>query len=98
MKTDFVNSLSFENVKILKGGESGSITFSIQEISYMISFHKGRNWFASHLFHDTSKNFDCPFCYCSTSDVLCYYLELYLDEIFQKLKEHPSVRLELIFA
>jgi GT2 family glycosyltransferase len=103
MVPNFINNLTFDNVSFRPSfrhnflESSNLILFKLNNKVYELTIDKGENgWFATGINHGIS-DVTCKFCGFQMSYMDCPGLEKYIDEIFEVLKEHPSVRLHLLY-
>jgi hypothetical protein len=95
-----IDTLKFEEVSFYHVRKKTSFVFKFKiknnENKYALSVIKTNgNFHPYKVYHVDDK--DCS--YCKRDQILhdCDSLSRYTDEIYIKLKEHPSIRLEFIF-
>lgn len=94
----FVDGLQFKNVKVASNIEVGYvIEFTLNGCDYGIVVGKEPKGYTVQVQHGEPSNEICEYCGEKRTFILCEGLEIYMDEIFERLKEFPSVRLRLLF-
>jgi hypothetical protein len=96
----FIDKLEFENVSLSPGLENWYIRFSLKNYNYSIKLSK-KELFPIGVVHRRNKDLSMPKCqYCDAYETfahVCLEFSKYANEIYEKLKKHPSIRLELLF-
>lgn len=102
MVPQFPNNMEFNDVKCeLKAGH-GAIMFKIQpeEMEYTLFLKKEKGvWYPKGVQHSivSQKGFvECTYC---NNWILksCEFLDGCVDELYEKLKKHPNIRVRLLF-
>ncbi|MFC4182384.1 hypothetical protein [Saccharococcus thermophilus] len=90
----FVDELEFENVRLEEDDEGFfCIHFKINGMEYEL-FCEGKD-LPYEICHSSIPH-ECEFCGPNDDDT-CECLNVFLDEIYVKLKEHPNIRMKLLF-
>jgi hypothetical protein len=98
MHSEFVENLDFENVSYAEYRFFKFIKFESNQNMFELSLHKGKyDWIPIGIFHG-NENHKCCFCEKKLPGIGCQYLYDYMGEILEILKEHPNVRMHLLFG
>lgn len=71
------------------------IYFSVQDYPFRLSLEKRDAYQPIRVAHES--RFACPFCNTAFKGMTCEPLDYHSNELFRRLIEHPSIRLEWLF-
>lgn len=101
MKEDDVKCLVFEDVSLEEsnGFGFGKLFFSVNKEPYVLVMKKERNKIIPRSIYHGSGMKNCDFCDTTRNktDICLDGLDLHRDKIYKILREHPSVRIPIIF-
>lgn len=101
MIPNFVEDLNIEDVQYVEKFKVICISIKFDEFNYRINrYHlELKKLDGTYYPYTISHGINCEECPCGSNKLFhtCEFLSTYVDEIYEKIKNHPRIRMHLLF-